>query len=174
MHQRQLHLAVTLPSELRAEVAGPQTMVADLLLELADDLSHGGVHGSAVHVVGPQDVERLDLLRDETFDPVELGLEVRVRLEIPAHRDLSRRMSRPARIGAVTTDALRPRHALLRISFPSCTDPSAPFAPAQGTLESVTESTDLSQDGEGEPETEQQTSIRRPVRWGGTLWLENS
>ena len=81
VHQPELQLAVALSAEFGAEVAGPQALLADLLLQRFDErLAAGGaVDGHA------QMRERLDLLRHEVLDPVELLLELRIGLEIPGH-----------------------------------------------------------------------------------------
>ena len=94
VHQRELHLAVPLAAELRAEVARPEVVVLHDLLELL----------AALHELGEVDrarrqqcLERLDLLADELVDPVELLLELGVGLEIPGHGDPLSRCARGPR-----------------------------------------------------------------------------
>ncbi len=83
VHQRQLHLAVPLTAELGSEVAGPQAALAHLRLQRRDELLADRI----LDVVGMSDHEaqRLDLVGDELFDPVEFLLELGIGLEIPRH-----------------------------------------------------------------------------------------
>jgi hypothetical protein len=83
VHQRELHLAVALAAELRTEMARPELAALNLRLERPDERVPLGI----AHVVGVAEyvVERLDLALHELLDPVELGLELWVGLEIPSH-----------------------------------------------------------------------------------------
>ena len=80
VHQRQLHLAVALATELGVEMAGPQAAVLHLLLERRDR----ALPRLVGHVV-VEERERLDLLVDEGAHPLELRRELRVGREIPSH-----------------------------------------------------------------------------------------
>ena len=83
VEQRQLDLPETLAAEMRAEVARPQPALAHPLLERGHEPpAHRVVH---VERVTDHEVERLDLVRDEPFDPVELGLELGFGGKAPAH-----------------------------------------------------------------------------------------
>ena len=84
VQQRELELAVALTAQLRAQVRGPELLVADLLLERIDDRLQLGA-GRRERQPAPEQVERLDLLAHEVPGPVELGLEVGFGLEIPCH-----------------------------------------------------------------------------------------
>src|SRR5690606_27064776 len=83
VEQRQLHLAVSLAAELRAEVAGPQALLAHPVLEGAHQLLVAGI-GLVVRVA-EDEVERLDLVPHEVVRPVEQLLVGGVGLEVPCH-----------------------------------------------------------------------------------------
>jgi len=84
VHQRELHLAVARAAEIGPEVARPEPALAHALLERRDQLPPHGI----LQVVGMLDheIEGLELITYEGRGPVELGLEVGVGLEAPAHR----------------------------------------------------------------------------------------
>ncbi len=83
VEQGQFDLAVPGPAEVRAEVAGPQAAIADLLLERWDErLTHRVLH---VPRVVDDLIDRFDLVAHEVVDPIELGLELGVGLKIPTH-----------------------------------------------------------------------------------------
>ncbi len=83
VEEGQLHLAVALAAQLGAQVAGPQALLPDLLLQGAHD-SHGLLVRLVVGVA-QDEVERLDLIGDEPVGPVQQLLVLRVGLEIPRH-----------------------------------------------------------------------------------------
>ena len=76
----------SLAAELRAEVTGPESLLAHPLLERPEDRA-GGLVVDVVRVtaVREEEVERLALLAHEGRHPVQLLLEVGVRREVP-HR----------------------------------------------------------------------------------------
>ena len=82
--QGQLQLPEALAAELRTEVGGPETVVADLLLQRLNNRSSLLVEGEE----GParvDQVERFDVLGLEVPDPLELLFELGLSLEIPCH-----------------------------------------------------------------------------------------
>ena len=81
VEQRQLDLAVALAAELGAQVGGPQAMVPDLLLQRPQDRHGFGV--LLVVRVERHQVERLELVDHEFFDPVQFLLVFRVGFEVP-------------------------------------------------------------------------------------------
>src|SRR6266478_4273069 len=83
VHQRELDLPVTLPPELRPEMARPQFALAHLGLQRPHQL----VAFRIAHIVRmPQHVvERLDFLAHELIDPVEVLLELGLGFKIPTH-----------------------------------------------------------------------------------------
>ena len=88
VHQSELDLPVSLPAELRPEVAGPQLALFDFGLQRP----HERVALRIAHVIRmavEDELERLDLLAHEFFDPVELLLELRLSFKIPTHDDSS-------------------------------------------------------------------------------------
>src|SRR5262249_55616187 len=66
------------------EVARPQAALSHLLMERPDD-THRDRVGLVVLAAREHEVERLDGIADERIDPVELGLELRLGLEVPRH-----------------------------------------------------------------------------------------
>jgi len=76
---------VPLAAQFGAEVGGPQPALTDLLLQRVDNLPQAVIRRAEL-LAGPDQVERLDLLRDELVGPVELYLLLRVGLEVPRHR----------------------------------------------------------------------------------------
>src|SRR5690606_7986776 len=84
VQQCQLQLAVSLPAEFGAEVAGPQTLVTYGLL-------HRGDHTALllgerpVDVVRPQRIQLVHLVGHERVGPVQQLLELWFDREIPAH-----------------------------------------------------------------------------------------
>src|ERR1700684_3980827 len=68
-----------------AEVGRPQTLLGDRLLERVDDLPDRLARGRE-RQVGPDQVERLDVLAHERVRPVQFRLELGLGLEIPRHR----------------------------------------------------------------------------------------
>jgi hypothetical protein len=87
VQHRELELAVALAAELGAEVAGPQALLAYLVLERLDDVALlvGEVFGGLVVVVRPERVDLVDLVGDEAVGPVEFLLELGLGSEVPGH-----------------------------------------------------------------------------------------
>ncbi len=81
VHQRELQLAVAGATELRPEMTGPEAPLLHLLLERRQYLLGTGIR----HVEGvtEDEIERLDLLTHELVHPVQLTLELGLRVEIP-------------------------------------------------------------------------------------------
>ena len=85
VHERELHLPVALAAELGAEVAGPQALVAHLLLEGIDHLAQRVVEGWKAlppHTRSSGSISS----RTNAVHPVELLLELRFGREVPRHR----------------------------------------------------------------------------------------
>src|SRR5487761_718 len=78
VHQPQLYLAVTLASELRRKVRGPELLLLDLLLQ-GPDRAHEPL------LVRLEYLERVNLVAHEAPHPLELGLELRFGRKIPRH-----------------------------------------------------------------------------------------
>ncbi len=86
VEQRQLELAVAGTAEFGTEVARPQALLADDLLQRLDELVAGRV--GHVPCVLDDAVDGRDLLVDELLHPVQLRLELGgVCFEIPCHVD---------------------------------------------------------------------------------------
>src|SRR5581483_4835952 len=84
VEQCQLELAIALAAEVGAEVGGPQALLAHLFLQRLDRLAPGTLELGEL-LVGPHQVEGLDLLTHEGVGPVELLLELGIGLEVPPH-----------------------------------------------------------------------------------------
>lgn len=80
MHQRQLDLPHTLPTELRVEVGRPQAAVPDLLLQWRD-----GVGKALTAHLGLDEVERFDFAQNVFANPGEVQLEGGARGQVPRH-----------------------------------------------------------------------------------------
>ena len=65
-------------------MGGPEVVAAHLVFQRVDDLAPGPVEGHEL-LVGPEQIEGLDLLAHEPVGPVELLLELRLGLEVPCH-----------------------------------------------------------------------------------------
>src|SRR4051794_11778547 len=117
VEQRELDLAVPGPAELRSEMAGPETSFPDPCLQRGDQRLPDRV--GHVVAVGHDEVERLDLLRDEKVRPVEVALVVGVGLEAPA----AHRVSTPH---ALTPGAPYTCVNATRGSSGTCRAPAAP------------------------------------------------
>ena len=89
VHQRQLDLAVSQPSEVGAQVGGPQALVPDLLLEWLEKEFDVLALRHLVDVMRIYQSQRLYLLPHELPHPGELLLKLRIRLELPRHRSTS-------------------------------------------------------------------------------------
>ena len=86
VEQPELHLAVALATELGPQMARPQSSLTNLFLQRSDQrVAHRIGH---VVAVLDDELQRLDLGAYELGHPVEFGLELRVRLEVPCHRCL--------------------------------------------------------------------------------------
>src|SRR5690606_34551179 len=73
-----------LTAEFGAEMSGPQTFCANLLLERVDGLAAESVERDELFVF-PHEVERFDLLAHERIGPVQLLLVLGLGLEVPGH-----------------------------------------------------------------------------------------
>jgi hypothetical protein len=80
----QFQLPVALAAQFRPEVGRPQVVVAHFLLHGVDDGPQLVVERMELPA-GVEDVERLDLVRDELSSPVQLLLKFRFGGEIPGH-----------------------------------------------------------------------------------------
>src|ERR1700722_19474725 len=84
--ESELGLSVSLPAELRPQMACPQLALFNFGLERP----HERVAFRIAHIIRmtiEHELERLDLLAHEFFDPVELLLELRLSFKIPTHDD---------------------------------------------------------------------------------------
>ena len=86
VHETELELPVTLATELRAEMTGPEPLFAYELLERRHRSSWTRARGiERIRGTAEHEVERLHFVRDETVHPVEPGLEIGIGREIPCH-----------------------------------------------------------------------------------------
>ena len=81
VQQRELDLAVAPAAEFGPEMRGPQSLVLHLLLQRAQDRHRLGV--LLVVRIERDQVEWLELVDHEFFDPVQFLLVLRVRFEVP-------------------------------------------------------------------------------------------
>ena len=84
VEEGQLHLPVPLATQFGPEVGGPQVVVPHLLLHGVDDRPQLVVERMELPA-GVEDVEGLDLVRNELASPVQLLLKFRFGGEIPGH-----------------------------------------------------------------------------------------
>ena len=84
VHQAQLDLPIALAAQLGTEMTGPQSLLADLLLQGPQDRTRCLVLGVVDHRHRrKQHVEGIDLFTDKTIHPVQLGLKLRLGRKIP-------------------------------------------------------------------------------------------
>src|SRR5436305_2063884 len=99
MHEAELDLAVALSPELGGQVRRPEALGFDLVLQRFEQALEPALVDALDDLEGP------DLFADEVPHPLELVLELRLGLKVPAHQPTSR-FFRPRICGGYIT-ALR-------------------------------------------------------------------
>ena len=83
VHQRELQLAPATTAHRRRQMAGPQPLRAHLGFERRHDAHQRFVARVVGFVFGKEVVERLNLLANESLNPVQLALEFGLGFKIP-------------------------------------------------------------------------------------------